>query len=459
MRPSRVGWGPKTHVTPSARACFQTATERGEFSVSAQPDRVTDAASLRQAIEQNRKKIEIEGTISDLDSFRLPPGTRLRGASDYAELRFKQGQPGLMLSSDSQVADVRLVTDETQIALGLADDTANLGTLTLSNIRTVGRFHLEAAQAQQGNLKLRTIHVERADARIAAHRPTGFGVEVLLGGLTILNSSKDPSSRWTLDVRNLSGGSEHQPLRGSGVFIFGGAFIPTDADMAQAPAPTRAGGSIALKHLTTGEVHSDGGIPAGIGNLITGGVFVGSGVVADEVVNEGPVTTYGANDMVLDNWGEVKRWTAKAPVTSHGNSGIGFVNFGKICDLAVDAPIETNGLGARGFNLYDGSLETATFQSITTHGDGAIGVQISKPFGTITVTGEIRTTGGEGDSLVRGKVVRLKAHALSLKPGAEGEALTVAGEAVAEDEAVPDLDFEAPATVIGRLEIAGNRLG
>jgi hypothetical protein len=117
-------------------------------------------------------------------------------------------------------------------------------------------------------------------------------------------------------------------LRGSGVFVFGGWFIPVDGDMTTAPAPTHEGGSIELRSLTTGEIHVDGGIPPGTGNLITGGVFVGSGVHAAEVVRR--TTTYGPNDMVLDNWGKVDEWTAKAEVTSLGSSGIGFVNFGDI---------------------------------------------------------------------------------------------------------------------------------
>jgi hypothetical protein len=77
--------------------------------------------------------------------------------------------------------------------------------------------------------------------------------------------------------------------------------------------------------------------------------------------------------MVLDNWGDVKSWTALAPVTSRGPSGIGFVNFGAIGRLDVRASITTTGPGARGFNLYDGSLQHASFDSITTKGDGAFG--------------------------------------------------------------------------------------
>lgn len=416
---------------------------------------VNDSASLQQAIQQPAAHIEVAGRITDLPSLKLSPGTRLRGADGKAELHFNEGQPGLLLSANHQISDLRLVTDETQIALGLADDADDLGTLTISSVTTVGRVHLEGSRAKRGALNLDTIHVERADARMAAHRPAGFGVEVLIGGLAVYNASKDKTSHWTLEARNLSGGSKAHPLRGSGVFIFGGWFIPVDADPGQAPAPTQQGGTIALKLLTTGAVHSDGGIPKGTANLITGCVFVGSGVQAQSVINEGPTTTYGPNDMVLDNWGKIDSWVAQAPVTSHGNSGIGFVNFGDIDTLSVQAPIETHGVGARGFNLYDGTLKQAQFQAITTYGDGSIGVQLSKPFGTITVEHDIRTKGGEGDSLVRGKVVKLKAHALSLKPGAKGDEIIVKGQAIAENKAIPDYDFSAPSSVIGRIQIAG----
>ncbi|MHA6692786.1 hypothetical protein [Devosia sp. A449] len=239
------------------------------------------------------------------------------------------------------------------------------------------------------------------------------------------------------------------------MFIFGGWFIPVNADPAQAPAPTQGGGTIELTLLTTGDVHADGGIPKGTSNLITGGVFVGSGVHAQSIVNQGPTTTYGPNDMVLDNWGKIDSWVAQAAVTSHGSSGIGFVNFGDIDTLKIQAPIQTHGMGARGFNLYDGSLQHAVFESITTYGDGAIGVQLSKPFGTIVVEQDIRTKGGEGDSLVRGKLVHLKAHALSLKPGAKGDALVVQGQAIAENSAMPDYDFSTPLREISRIEIGG----
>ncbi len=188
-----------------------------------------------------------------------------------------------------------------------------------------------------------------------------------------------------------------------------------------------SGGTLRVSTLSTGEIHTDGGIPEGTPDLISGGVFVISGAVVDRVVNEGPVTTLGQNDMVLDNWGAVGAWTAKAPITSRGPSGIGFVNFSDIATLDVQAPIQTFGKGARGFNLYDGSLKQATFESIETHGDGSIGVQLSRPLPSLTIKHDLSTEGGEGLSLVKGVQVRLKAIALSIKPGGALGRLEVGG--------------------------------
>ena len=122
----------------------------------------------------------------------------------------------------------------------------------------------------------------------------------------------------------------------------------------------------------------------------------------DSVRNGGPVTTYGPNDMVLDNWGTVHRWTAEEKITSYGPSGIGFVNFGTIDVLDAKGTIETFGQGARGFNVYAGTVHTADFQRVVTHGDGAVGIQISRPVGDITVRRGIETFGATGDSLVKG---------------------------------------------------------
>jgi hypothetical protein len=232
------------------------------------------------------------------------------------------------------------------------------------------------------------------------------------------------------------------PVRGSGIFV--GGYGDREG------RPT--GGRVNVTELTTGDVVSNGGIAEGTPDLISGGVFVQVGAVVDLVRNIGAVTTLGANDMVLDNWGEVREWVAEGAITSRGPSGIGFVNFGKLGTLEVSSPIETWGQGARGFNLYDGSLEQATFDSITTHGDGAVGMQITKPLPKVRVNGDIRTTGGEGTSLVRGQQVLLKAIAFSLKVGGSLQSLEVSGTVESTGDNVITMEVHGP---ISALTVSG----
>ena len=153
------------------------------------------------------------------------------------------------------------------------------------------------------------------------------------GGLTVWNRQADASVEITAEITNVAVGSEKTPVRGSGVFVGGHG---TDDGKA-------FGGTLRVTKLTTGEIHTDGGIADGTPDLISGGVFVISGAIVESVTNDGSVTTLGQNDMVLDNWGEVQTWTAHKPITSYGPSAIGFVNFSDIGTLEVRAPIQTFG--------------------------------------------------------------------------------------------------------------------
>jgi hypothetical protein len=169
-------------------------------------------------------------------------------------------------------------------------------------------------------------------------------------------------------------------------------------------------------------------------------VFVVSGAFVDSVRNRGPVTTYGLNDMVLDNWGAIGQWIADEKITSYGPSGIGFVNFGTIDVLQANAPIETFGHGSRGFNVYTGTVNSAAFERVVTHADGAVGIQISRPVCQITVRRGIETFGGTGDSLVKGAVVKLSAIALSIKPGGSARRIAVVGGLITHGEGINPLE-------------------
>jgi hypothetical protein len=235
---------------------------------------------------------------------------------------------------------------------------------------------------------------------------------VIQGAFTLWNLQPDPAAKITADIKGLSVGRANAPALGSGVFV-GGYGVN--------------GGSLRVQQLVTGPVYSDGRIQPGTPDLITGGVFVVHGASVDLVNNLGPVSTLGANDMALDNWGLVDRWFAAEKITTYGPSGIGFVNFGVTREIKLAAPIETFGQGARGFNVYAGTVEKAEFDRIVTHGDGAVGIQIGRAIGKITVSNGVETFGGTGPSLVKGVVQELSAIGLSIKPGGSARVISIHG--------------------------------
>jgi hypothetical protein len=109
----------------------------------------------------------------------------------------------------------------------------------------------------------------------------------------------------TADLTGLTVGRAGAPVRGSGIFVSGAG---------------ETGGRLIVSRLETGAVYSDGGIAPGTPDRITGGVFVVSGAFVDRVLNPSPVTTYGPNDMVLDNWG--RGWTALLPLAAGFEPGL-----------------------------------------------------------------------------------------------------------------------------------------
>ncbi|MFI2211658.1 hypothetical protein [Streptomyces sp. NPDC020141] len=370
-------------------------------------------------------EVRVEGTLTGVPGVTLPPGTALAGAGPGAGLVFAEGADGVRLTRDNGLAGLRLETSVASRAVHNDTGQDALGTLAVRDVVTVGRVEILAADAvRSGHVIVDGLDIEAADARDGTPRPCGYGVEVRHGAFTLYNRQPDPGVLITCDLTGLSAGREGAPVRGGGIFVSG----------------AEGGGRVTGTRLHTGTVHADGGIPPGTPDQITGGVFVVRAAVT-EVVNHGPVTTYGPNDMVLDLWGEVGAWTAHAPITSRGPSGIGFVNFGVIDRLTVTAPIETFGAGARGFNIYDGTVNTAEFDRIVTHADASVGVQISKPFGTLTVRHGIETHGGTGPSLVKGEIRTLPATALSLRPGSRAAAVRVDGGIIAHGEGVAAVEI------------------
>ncbi len=398
---------------------------------------VESAEELSQALRAGAMDIEVRGTVSGMPMLTLGPGVRLHGGT------LKFGAKGIRLTTGNVLDGVVVLTADDEVAILNDTSVSDFGTLTLRNVRTTGQVLLVARDAvRSGHVQVEGLTIDRADVRGRSERPHGFGVEALQGAFTLWNRQADQAVVITAELLDISVGSPEAPVRGSGVFVGGHGDWNGKAD----------GGTLRVSTLRTGRVVTDGRIPAGTPDLISGGVFVLFGAVVENVVNAGPVTTNGQNDMVLDNWGEVRTWTAKAPITSNGPSGIGFVNFGKIDRLDVQAPVQTFGTGARGFNVYDGSLRHASFASIATHGDGSVGVQVSKPLPMLEISGDLTTDGGEGVSLVKGVQVALKAIALSVKPGGKVGTVKIGGCVRTAGDNVVSLEVE---DAVERIDIGG----
>jgi hypothetical protein len=384
------------------------------------------------------KTITVTADLEDVPLLRLSPGQALRGREEKPTIQFRGGQEGLELSSDNEVSGLRLVCDVNRRAVFNGTAAPHLGRIDLKALKVTGVVQILASgKVRGGHIEAHHVHIEAADARGFDARPQGYGVQVIPGAFTIWNRQPDKDVVITADMTGISVGDAGKPVRGSGVFVSGAG---------------DTGGRLIAARLETGAVYSDGGIAPGTPDRITGGVFVVHGAFVDSVRNLGPVTTYGTNDMVLDNWGEVDRWVATDKITSHGPSGIGFVNFGSINRLEVTAPIETFGQGARGFNVYTGTVGVADFDRIVTHADGAVGVQVSQPVGEIKLRRGIETYGANGESLVRGVVVNLSAIALSVKPGGSIDRVQILGGLVTHGPGVEALELHGR---IGALQIEG----
>jgi hypothetical protein len=380
--------------------------------------------------ETSVRSIEVEQNLSEVPTIRLAAGQKLAGGQPSVTLRFADGSDGVGLSTDNAVEDLHLVTQAAHLAIFNDTSVATLGRIELHRIRTVGSVRLIAADnVRAGHVEAKDVDIVAADARGYGRRPAGYGVEVIPGAFMVWNQQPDRSVTVTAELRGISAGREGAPVKGSGVFVAGAG---------------NDGGRLLVSLLETGPVYSDGGIVAGTADRISGGVFTVSGAIVDFVHNLGPVTTYGSNDMVLDNWGEVDRWIAEAKVTSHGPSAIGFVNFGNINVLEVRAPIETFGEGSRGFNVYDGVVQSSEFERVVTHADGAVGIQISRPVHSISVKRGIVTYGGVGTSLVKGVLAQLPATALSIKPGGSARVISVSGGLNTHGKGIEPLELHGP---------------
>lgn len=373
---------------------------------------IYSAAELLTAIEENSTTtLILQNSMSFNSSIHIPEGMKLQGASGTTVFLSFINSDGFALTKDNELSNLTIQTTPTNRAIFLQSIKKDLGEIILKKLTVTGQIQLLTREnTLKAKIIAENIDIVASDTRRFSEQPHKYGANVYQGAFTVYNYSSNSKSNIEATIENISIGRLGAPVIGSGIFIAGF---------------NESGGSVQVNKLITKAVYTNGMIPQGQPNLITGAIFILTGAKAKQIISTAEVITYGTNDMVLDVWGEVDNWLVKAPIISHGPNGIGFVNFGIVHTFKTTDTIETFGLGARGFNQYDGSIEEAVFHSIVTHGDGSIGIQISKPVGKITIQDNIETNGSLGTTLVKGVLMNLAADGISVKAGGRIEQLYV----------------------------------
>jgi hypothetical protein len=376
---------------------------------------IASLTDLSKALAQPEPcNLQLQTSVLSPYSIALPPDFLLTGKDkDSCILSFSNGD-GVGLTANNRIENLAVMTTPAARAIYTQTGLPDMGNIALNDLSVTGQVSVIVRGGTKNlNLSVDKLHVAACDSRRYSEQPQKYGVNVYQGALTVYNFNGDTDSKIRASLTNITAGSRNAPVIGSGVFVSG--FSDN-------------GGWVELEKLTTGAVYSNGMLPYGTADIITAGIFIVYGVRAKLVEHFGEIVTYGVNDMVLDTWGTVENWMAHAQVISYGPSGIGFVNFGAVDKFVAEKDVVTHGLGARGFNQYDGTVRSARFHSIETFGDGSIGVQVSKPVGSIVIENGITTHGSVGNTLVKGVNMMLPAEAFSVKPGGVVERLEVGGD-------------------------------
>ncbi|GAA5422552.1 hypothetical protein KV134_08450 [Tetragenococcus halophilus] len=408
--------------------------------------KIYTSSELLTAVKQNQSStLELQNSMTFDSSIILPEGMQLIGTSEATIFLSFTHSDGFALTGNNTLSNLIIQTVPTNRAIFIQSIQKDLGEITLNRLTVTGQIQLITREnTLKAKIIAENVDIVASDSRKFSEQPHKYGANVYQGALTIYNYNSHPDSKIEANLEDISVGRAGAPVIGSGIFIAGF---------------NEEGGSVLVNRLTTKAVYTNGMIPQGQPNLITGAIFILTGAKAKQIVSQENIVTYGTNDMVLDVWGVVIDWLVKAPILSYGPNGIGFVNFGIVHNFKAKDKIETFGLGARGFNQYDGTIENATFHSIMTHGNGSIGIQISRAIGKITVENSVETYGTLGETLVKGVLVDLAADGINIQEGGRIKQLHVDNNIVTNGDTVSsyhiDGDMVETFTIDGEIVANG----
>lgn len=369
--------------------------------------------------------IEVEGAIICPYTIYLPYGVELRGdATGISMLSFNQSD-GIGLQGNNRLMNLMIQVPATHRGIYINSSYEDVGTISLKELNVTGQVQLLTRENNMsGHIDVYNVDISYADTRKHPEHPQRYGMNVYQGAFTLYNYNSHPDSLITANIEKLMIGRIGAPSIGSGVFISGFG---------------EHGGRVLVETLRTGAIYTNGMVPSGYSNLMTGAVFILSGATIQTIVHEEAVVTYGTNDMVLDVWGKVGHWVCEAPIVSYGVNGIGFVNYGEVTSFEAKDDIVTYGLGAIGFHHANGILHKGSVQTIETYGDGAVGVQVNQVIQTFIINEGIKTHGTYGQTLIKGLVEEVSADGMRILELGKIDYLEINGDIVTEGDGVTSL--------------------
>jgi hypothetical protein len=155
--------------------------------MSGEQREVHSAEELSAAVADKKVgQITIAADLSELPMLRISPGQILRAAGERTALFFASGQDGVQLSTNNQLENLYLHTDQDRRALFNDTSMDHLGRFVLRNLSINGVVQLLARdKVRGGHVEVEELHIEHADARNYEDRPKGYGVEVIPGAFML----------------------------------------------------------------------------------------------------------------------------------------------------------------------------------------------------------------------------------------------------------------------------------
>lgn len=325
---------------------------------------VATTEEFLKAIQVEDQEITLLNSLLIPQSVQLAPGVTITATREkLGFLSFPYGD-GIGIQANNTIKNIVIQTKVDGRAIYVNSLKKDLGKIQLKNLRITGQIQiLLRGHNQNLDLTMEQVDIIAADTRLRMEKNLANQLSVSQGALTLFNCSSQSDSIITATLKNITIGRHEAPVIGAGIFIAG--FNET-------------AGKVKVDFLSHGDIFSNGMIQDAQLHKSSGAVCILEGVHVKEILSEGPLTSYGAHDHVIYNWGTVDRWTVKGAVRSHGQHAEGLLNKGEIGFFKAEKMVETFGTEACALALHGGKLEEGYFLSMSSSGKDSYTLSIKK---------------------------------------------------------------------------------